>query len=391
VISSQVGLRKPGPAAAGQPGNAYHHTNLVSDLPGLPQLTDPDLVNPWGMAAGPTTPAWVADNGTDRATIYPGFVGGSPITKAGLMVNIPGGAPTGQVFNPTAGFVVRSGDASGSARFIFDSEAGLVTGWNPGVPPPSTQAQVGAGVPDASTRAWPSPTVAARRSCTPRTSTNARIDVFDQGFDLVHLAGSFTDPAIPPGFAPFNVQEVGGLLYVAYARQDAEAEAEDEVAGPALGFVDVYSTSGQLLRHLIEHGQLNAPWGLVLAPAGFGRFAGALLVGNFGNGRINAYNPTTGEFLGRLRHEDGSPIEIEGLWALRFGNESPATRPPCCSPPASTTRPTACSAPSKRQADRPLAASPPGPVPAVVPAAPDPTEAAVRPGPAQPSGCYPLR
>jgi hypothetical protein len=302
VLAVVAGLVALGPAAgaAGQPGNAYHQTNLVSDLPGLAQLTDPDLVNPWGMAAGPTTPAWVADNGTDRATIYPGFVNGSPITKAGLVVSIPGGAPTGQVFNPTAGFVVRSGDASGPARFIFDSEAGLVTGWNPGVAPPA-------------------PTTPAGTFLYAADFHHARIDVFDQGFNLVQLSGSFTDPAIPPGFAPFNVQELGGRLYVAYAKQDADAE--DEVAGPALGFVDVYSTSGQLLRHLIEHGQLNAPWGLVLAPAaGFGRFSGALLVGNFGNGRINAYNPSTGEFLGRLRHEDGSPIEIEGLWALRFGN-----------------------------------------------------------------------
>jgi uncharacterized protein (TIGR03118 family) len=147
---------------------------------------------------------------------------------------------------------------------------------------------------------------------------HARIDVFDQGFNLVQLSGSFQDPDIPAGYAPFNVQELGGRLYVAYAKQDAAAE--DEVAGPALGFVDVYSTSGQLLRHLIEHGQLNAPWGLALAPAGFGRFGGALLVGNFGNGRINAYDPATGEFLGRLRDEDNSPIQIEGLWALRFGN-----------------------------------------------------------------------
>src|SRR5437762_6922757 len=134
--------------AASQPGNAYRQTNLVSDLPGLAELTDPDLVNPWGLAAGPTSPAWVADNGTNKATIYPGFVNGSPISKAPLVVNIPGGAPTGQVFNPTPGFVVRSGAASGPALFLFDSEAGLVTGWNPGVPPPppSTQAQVGAGV-----------------------------------------------------------------------------------------------------------------------------------------------------------------------------------------------------------------------------------------------------
>jgi uncharacterized protein (TIGR03118 family) len=320
VVAGLVALAPAAPAAGAQPGNAYHQTNLVSDLPGLAQLTDPDLVNPWGLAAGPTTPAWVADNGTDKATIYPGFVNGSPIQKAGLVVSIPGGAPTGQVFNPTPGFVVRSGDSSGPARFLFDSEAGLVTGWNPGVPPPppSTQAQVGASVPDAIYKGLAIADTAAGTFLYAADFHHARIDVFDQSFNLVHLSGGFADPGIPRGFAPFNVQEIGGVLYVAYAKQDADAE--DEVAGPSLGFVDVYSTSGQLLRHLIERGQLNAPWGLALAPAGFGRFSGALLVGNFGNGRINAYDPGTGEFLGRLRHEDGSPIQIEGLWALRFGN-----------------------------------------------------------------------
>ncbi len=320
LVAALLALAPAAPAAASQPGNSYHQTNLVSDLPGMAQLTDPDLVNPWGLAAGPTTPAWVANNGTDTATIYPGFVNGSPIVKAPLVVSIPGGAPTGQVFNPTPGFVVRSGDASGPARFIFDSEAGLVTGWNPGVPPPppSTQAQVGASVPDAIYKGLAIADTAAGTLLYAADFHNGRIDVFDQAFNPVHLSGSFADPEIPRGFAPFNVQELGGVLYVAYAKQDADAE--DEVAGPSLGFVDVYSTSGQLLRHLIERGQLNAPWGLALAPAGFGRFSGTLLVGNFGNGRINAYNPETGEFLGRLRHEDGSPIQIEGLWALRFGN-----------------------------------------------------------------------
>jgi uncharacterized protein (TIGR03118 family) len=142
--------------------------------------------------------------------------------------------------------------------------------------------------------------------------------VFDSSFNLVHLSGSFSDDEIPAGFAPFNVQTLGGQLYVAYAKQDADRE--DEVVGQGLGFVDVYDLNGNLVRHLIERGQLDAPWGLALAPAGFGRFGGALLVGNFGDGRINAYDPDTGEFLGRLRTEDNKPIEIDGLWALRFGN-----------------------------------------------------------------------
>src|ERR687888_1695082 len=151
VVAGLVALAPAAPAAGAQPGNAYHQTNLVSDLPGLAQLTDPDLVNPWGLAQGPATPAWVADNGTDEATIYRGFVNGSPIQKLGLVVGIPGGAPTGQVFNPTSGFVVRSGLSSGPARFLFASESGLVTGWSPAVPPPppSTAAQVAVSSPGA--------------------------------------------------------------------------------------------------------------------------------------------------------------------------------------------------------------------------------------------------
>jgi uncharacterized protein (TIGR03118 family) len=322
LAAALVALAPAAPAATSHPANAYHQTNLVSDLPGLAQLTDPDLVNPWGLAAGPTTPVWVADNGTDKATIYPGFVNGSPIQKAPLVVTIPGGAPTGQVFNPTAGFEVQDGAASGPALFLFDSEAGLVTGWNPGVPPPppSTQAQVGARIRHAIYKGLAIATTPAGRTFLYGADFHhGRIDVFDSDFDRVHLSGRFRDPKLPRGYAPFNIQELGGRLYVAYAKQDADRE--DEVAGPGRGFVDVYSTRGQLLRRLIRRGQLNAPWGLVQAPAaGFGRFSGALLVGNFGDGRINAYDPKTGAFRGRLRHEDGRPIQIEGLWALRFGN-----------------------------------------------------------------------
>ncbi len=320
LVTALAALAPVAGANAAQPGNAYHQTNLVSDLPGLAQLTDPDLVNPWGMSNGPMTPMWVSDNGTGEATLYRGFVNGSPIEKVSLTVTIPGGVPTGQVFNPTSEFVVHSGAASGPATFIFASEAGLVTGWNAGVPPPapSTQAQVGATVPDA---VYKGLALAGTANGTFLYAANfhaAQIDVFDSGFNLVHLAGNFQDSKIPSGFAPFNIQELGGLLYVTYAKQDAARH--DDVAGQGLGFVDIFSTSGQLVRRLIRRGQLNAPWGLVIAPAGFGRFGGDLLVGNFGNGRIHAYDPITGQFRGRLRHEDGTPIQIDGLWALRFGN-----------------------------------------------------------------------
>jgi uncharacterized protein (TIGR03118 family) len=299
----------------------YVQRNLVSDVPGAAEFLDGDLVNAWGLAFGPTTPAWVADNGTDVSTLYSGAVAGMPVAKVPLTVSIPGGAPTGAVFNGSSGFVVHSGASSGPARFLFSSEAGIITGWNPGVPPPppSMQAQTAVTVPGAIFKGLAIADTATGPQIYAADFHNAEVDVWDANFAPVRRAGAFTDPALPAGYAPFGIQTVNGGIVVAYAKQDADAE--DEVAGPALGFVDVYSTSGQLLRHLIQHGQLNAPWGLVLAPAtGFGRFSGALLVGNFGDGRINAYNQATGEFLGRLRHEDNSPIAIEGLWALRFGN-----------------------------------------------------------------------
>src|SRR5215213_11624556 len=216
LVAGLVALAPAAQSAPSRSRNAYHQTNLVSDLPGLAQLTDPDLVNPWGLAAGPTTPMWVADNGIDKATIYPGFVNGSPITKAPLVVNIPSGAPTGQVFNPTPGFVVRSGSASGPALFLFDSEAGLVTGWKPGVapPPPSTQAQVGASVRHAIYKGLAIATTPAGTFLYAADFHHARIDVFDQGFDRVHLPGRFHDRKLPRGYAPFNIQALGGRLYV---------------------------------------------------------------------------------------------------------------------------------------------------------------------------------
>jgi uncharacterized protein (TIGR03118 family) len=205
--------------------------------------------------------------------------------------------------------------------FLFASKAGLVSGWNPGVPPPppSTQAQVGAGVRHASYKGLAIATTTPTGSLLYAADFHrGRIDVFDQGLERVQLSGRFRDPKLPGGYGPVNLPELGGRLYVAYAKQDADHT--DEVAGPGRGFVDVYSTSGQLLRRLVRRGQLNAPWGLVRAPAvGFGRFSGALLVGNFGDGGSNAYDPWTGAF-GGLRHEDGSPIQIQGLWGLRLGN-----------------------------------------------------------------------
>jgi uncharacterized protein (TIGR03118 family) len=289
--------------------NSYTVTPLVSDQPGIAAHTDPNLVNAWGLTASGSSPWWVADNGTDLSTLYRGD--GTP---QALVVHVDGG-PTGTAFNPTTGFVLPTG---GKALFLFDSEDGIVRAWNPAqgttaivVKDRSGEGAIYKGLAIADTASGPRLYAADFH--------NARVDVFDGTFGLV--PGGFTDPALPAGYAPFNVQTIGDRVFVAYAKQDADAE--DEVAGQGAGFVDAYDLAGNLLARVAQHGQLNAPWGLALAPEGFGRFGGDLLVGNFGDGQINAYEELpNGHFAhrGELRGSDNKPLTIDGLWALRFGN-----------------------------------------------------------------------
>lgn len=310
------------PAAATAPDNVYHQVNLVSDIPGVARVTDPHLVNPWGMSSSPSGPLWVSDNGTDVSTIYTGAMNGSALQPVPLVVAIPGGAPTGQVFNGSANFVVHGGGASGPALFIFASEAGLITAWSPGVPPPApaTTAHVVATTPHAVYKGLASADVGSHSFLYAANFSAGTIDVFNGRFQPVHLAGSFHDPNLPAGFAPFNIQNLGGKLYVTYAKQDADKK--DDARGPGHGFIDVFDLQGHLVRRLVSRGPLNSPWGLAIAPSGFGRFSQDLLVGNFGDGRINAFDPATGAFRGTLRNEDGVPVAIEGLWGLQFGNAS---------------------------------------------------------------------
>ena len=294
--------------------NAYTVTALVSDQPGVATHTDGNLVNAWGLTAGPTTPWWVSDNGTNNSTLY----GGDGAPRA-LVVDVAGG-PTGTVFNNTSAFLLPTG---GKALFLFDGEDGVVRGWNGAQGTTAIvvkdRSDVGAiykGLSIADTAAGPRLYAADFH--------NARIDVFDGNFGLVPDSG-FVDPGLPAGYAPFNVQTIGDRVFVAYAKQDEDAE--DEIAGQGRGFVDAYDTQGNLLDRVAQHGQLNAPWGLALAPETFGRFGGDLLVGNFGDGNINAYEElSNGHFahLGELRGSDGKPLAIDGLWALRFGNDSAA-------------------------------------------------------------------
>jgi len=317
----------PGVATASddsQPRLAFAEVDLVSNVPGRAAITDGHVQNAWGLALSPTSPLWVANNGTNTATLYAGGLGGAPPTVVPLVVTVPGGAPTGQAFNGTTGFVVTGPAGSGPARFLFVSEEGDVTGWSPAASPPvagQSTAILANHVAGANYKGLALATTAFGSFLLAADFHNARIDVFDTSFHLVQPAAPFfTDPALPAGYAPFNVAVLDGKVYVAYAKQDADAE--DEVAGPGLGFVDVYNGSGLLERRLVSHGPLNAPWGLEVAPASFGKFAGDLLVGNFGDGRITAVDRRTGHVDGQLRDVRGHPIEIDGLWALLRGTAS---------------------------------------------------------------------
>jgi uncharacterized protein (TIGR03118 family) len=298
---------------------AYLATDLVSDRPGVAQVLDPNLVNGWGIALSSTGGAfWVSSEGSGLSTLYLGDVNGSPLTKASLEVSIPGGHPTGNVVNPTlTEFVVTSGVTSGPARLIFASTSGVVSGWNPTVS--VTSAQPAFAAPD---DAIYTGMAVADNGGAPLLYLadfhNRKIDVLDSSFDLTRLNGTFTDPDLPIDYAPFNIAAIGGKLYVAYAKQDTDGEKE--MTGAHLGFVDVFDSNGHFLRRLISHGRLNAPWAMVIAPLGFGDFSGDLLVGNFGDGRINAYDPSSGAFLGTLSQAPDQPIEIDGLWGLAFGN-----------------------------------------------------------------------
>jgi uncharacterized protein (TIGR03118 family) len=308
-----LALALAGPAAAhggGHAPNVFKKRNLVSDIDGVARITDPNLVNPWGLAFGPATPAWVADNGKDVSTLYSGGVRRSIPVTLPLVVGIDGGKPTGAVFNATGGFKVNGAPA----KFIFDSEAGTVTAWSSG-----TQATTVATTPDAIYKGLAIANKGGKTFLFAANFHAATIDVFDDAFAPVTLPpGAFVDPNLPKGFAPFNVQEVNGKLVVTYAMQDPDAE--DDVPGAGFGFVDVYDTSGRLLRRLVSRGALNAPWGVALAPRHFGAFSGDLLIGNFGDGAINAYDPHSGAFQGTVRNKDGNQIKVNGLWALRFGN-----------------------------------------------------------------------
>jgi uncharacterized protein (TIGR03118 family) len=333
AIATTVLLLLVLPVAAGaQGGGFYHEKKLVSDLAGVALIQDPNLVNAWGLSHSPTGPWQVSDNGTGLATQYrSNGKGVPPVVSIPLPGGGPGGAPTGNVFNGTSDFVVvsKSSGKSGPSQFLFATEDGTISGWNPNVD--ATHAIIGVDnsmvtIGQFTGAVYKGLALAQTSSGNFLFAANFRfgtVEKFDAHFNLV---ASFTDPDLnkhcnlnDPNnqcFAPFGIQNIGGNLFVTFALQ--KVGKHDDQAGAGNGFVDVFDTNGNFKR-FASQGTLNSPWGLALAPANFGKFSNDVLVGNFGDGLINAFD-TSGTFHGQLQDEHGNPITINGLWGIAFGN-----------------------------------------------------------------------
>lgn len=305
-------------------GSGFVATHLVSNVntasnPYSSSNVDPHLVNAWGIAFNPQGFVWVANNGTSTSTLYDG----NGIAQT-LVVAIPPGsagsaAPTGIVFNGSTDFQVTQAGISGPSAFLFVGEAGTVSGWSPAVNATNAIKVVDGAAQGKVYKGLAIASVAGSSRLYAADFHNGVVDVFDASFAPVVNAGAFHDPALPAGYAPFGIQAIGNQIYVAFAKQDATAH--DPVIGAGLGALDVFDTAGTLVKQLIPvGGALNAPWGIAQAPASFGPFGNALLVGNFGDGTINAFAAATGASLGMLSAPGGAAIAIDGLWGLAFGN-----------------------------------------------------------------------
>ncbi len=291
----------------------YVQINLVSDQPGVAQIQDTNLVNAWGVSFGPSSPFWISDNGTGKSTLY--AVTNGVVTRLGLVVNIPGeGNPTGQFFNGTPAFRTN--------LFIFVSEDGTISGWRPAL---GLNAEILAQRTNAVYKGATLVTNSTGRILLAANFSEATVDVYDTNTTLV---AQLSDSSAPLGYAPFNVQNIGGLVFVTFAKQDADKE--DDVPGRGHGLIDVLDPqTGQFHRFATGSAaggklkEINSPWGVALAPDSFGKHGGDLLVGNFGSGTIMTFN-AEGEFQGLLKAHRGGAVQIDGLWALTFGNNGSA-------------------------------------------------------------------
>ena len=288
----------------------YEVIPLVADTNIAPNV-DPNLINPWGLFFVPNGNFWVADNGSDVSTLYQ--PNGEIIN---FVIKVP--SATGAVINPfTNQFIIKSPMNSAPARFFFSSEDGTILGFNSSVDPTSAVVAV-----DNSLSGSVYKGLALGKTCcqTYLFTTdffNRKIDLFDHSF-VLH--GIIKDYTIPKDFAPFNIKNINDFLYVTYAKQ-RPPENRDDDSGLGNGYVDIFSLTGNFIKRLISQGNLNSPWGIAVAPSNFGEFSGALLIGNFGDGMINAYNPFSGAFLGTLTDINNNPIVINGLWALEFDSK----------------------------------------------------------------------
>ena len=313
-IGLLIGIAVPAAARNINADNLYGLHILQSDQ-GTPP--DTDLVNGWGIVASPTSPWWVSDNGTSKSTLYNGNTG----AKLGLVVKVPG-PPTGVVFNGNANdFKVDAGTGLIAGRFIFATDDGQIAAWNGvgtdaiSVEPPSDDIYLGLAIADNG----------AGQHLYVANFNHFEVEVLNTSFDEVHLSGDFTDPRLPARYSPFNVMAINGSIFVAYAK--VGPNGEDELHGEGLGVVDQYDLNGNFLARVATFGELNAPWGMAMAPAmsatvNFGKFSGDLLVGNFGDGRIHAFRPTPDgwEAVGVIKGTNHKPITIDGLWGIGFGN-----------------------------------------------------------------------
>jgi uncharacterized protein (TIGR03118 family) len=300
----------------GGPGN-YQVTNLVADVPGVAPVTDPNLVNAWGITMRATSPMWVSGNGSGKSTVDNGL---GTVLSPPSPVTIPAasgagmGVPTGIVGNPSTADFLLAG-AGTAASFIWATEDGAIAAWNGGSTATIKFTASDGAVYKGLALAGDGTTFRLYAA----DFVNGKIDVLTSAFAKTTVPGGFSDPSIPAGFAPFNIMNLLGNLYVAYAQR--EPGGHDEVDGPGLGFVDVFDADGFLIARAASRGKLNAPWGMAIAPAGFGKFSNQLLVGNFGDGTINAYDLKNYTFSGQLRGPNGGKVlVIDGLWGITFGN-----------------------------------------------------------------------
>jgi uncharacterized protein (TIGR03118 family) len=301
--------------------NSYVVHNLVADVPGVADHVDPFLIDPWGISFSATSPFWISNRGTGTSTLYNGIGQLAPITSP-LVVVVPRPAsatgpghstPTGQVQNSAGAFAIGGKNPS----FIFCTEDGTLSGYISTNTPPGTLA-----VDNSAAGAVYKGMALAVNGATPYLYVanfgGGTVDVYDTNYKKTTLSGAFTDSAIPAGFAPFNVANIAGKLYVTYAKQNAAKN--HDTAGAGNGYVDIFDLNGNLLQKFAATGTLNSPWGVAVAPSSFGAFAGNVLVGNFGDGTINAFDATSGAFQGQLQDATGKPIAIPGLWGIAFGN-----------------------------------------------------------------------